>query len=287
MLLQPRSRWASDVHRGSTAASSPAPSAPMPFQPRCRWASDVHSGSIAASSPAPSPPILIADRSSAVTRHHSCSLPTPRSSIEIDFITAVCGALALIMPAPSLGIMLCGPCPAPARAACLALTLAAGFTRPIAARISFDTMPSIMVRSAGISRCMSSVGKSFIALSNGTGDLAHGLSFSSRKRVCSPSLSRSLDSISQPLALSALDSEASEAASWSSVASILVGFELGQGVGRTLGARRWCACACLRAGAGVRAPGGGAGVSCVRVGARLSMFRRRLTRGAEGGSCLT
>ena len=106
---------------------------------------------------------------------------------------------------------------------------------------------------------MSSVGKSFIALSNGTGDLAHGLSFSSRKRVCSPSLSRSLDSISQPLALSALDSEASEAASWSSVASILVGFELGQGVGRTLGARRWCACACLRAGAGVRAPGGGAG----------------------------
>jgi hypothetical protein len=111
--------------------------------------SHVYCGSTAASRPTPSAPSATADRSSSVTWHHSCSLPKPRSSSAIVSITAVCGALALTMLPPSLGIMLCGPCPAsspaPAArgAACLAWTLAAGFTRPIAARISFDTMPSI------------------------------------------------------------------------------------------------------------------------------------------------
>jgi hypothetical protein len=125
------------------------------------------------------------------------------------------------------------------------------------------------------------LGKSSNALTNGTSDLAHGLSISSRKRFCSTSLSRSFGSISQPLVLSALDSEASEAASWSSVVSILVGCEVGQVLGRTLGARRWCACACLRAGAGVRAPGGGAGISCGLARACRMSLAHGLTRRPE------
>ena len=184
-----------------------------------------------------------------MTRYHSCRLPRPRSSSAIGLITAVCSALALTMLATTLGILLSGSCPALApapagwAAARLALTLAAGFTRPIAARTSFDTMPSIMARSEGISLCMSSVGKSSNALTKGT--------------RC------------------AFDSEASGAASWASVTSILVGFEVGQ----TLDGARW------QAVAGVRAPGGGAGVSCGSARACPMSLVCGLTRG--GKPCVT
>jgi hypothetical protein len=123
------------------------------------------------------------------------------------------------------------------------------------------------------------LGKSSNALTNGTSDLAHGLSISSRKRFCSTSLSRSFGSISQPLVLSALDSEASEAASWSSVVSILVGCEVGQVLGRTLGARRWCACACLER---ERACGRRAVVQAYRAGRRVPVGCLSHTDSLEG-----